>query len=133
MSAEILSALLAANIAAGIAILIVVLARKIVRRLIGARLAYWLWATPVLTGLATLLPPHPHIAAAPGAPILPAAQAAVATVASWQPTTVIAADSFSLLPALLGLWLLGALGFLSLMLLQQWMTLRPWKTATHEP
>jgi len=134
MSADILSTLLAANIAASTAILLVVLIRKAARRIIGAQLAYWLWAVPTLAGLATLLPARDAgTLPAPVAPLQPIAEATVDFATSWTAPTVIPAKAaFEVASLLTGVWAAGVLSFLGLMLLQQWRTLRALNLAPGE-
>jgi beta-lactamase regulating signal transducer with metallopeptidase domain/biopolymer transport protein ExbD len=126
MSADILSVLLAANIAASAAILLVVLIRKTARRMMGAQLAYWLWAIPVLAGLATLLPARDAgTLPAPMAPLQPIAEATVDFATSWTaPEAIPAPAVFDVASLLIAIWAAGGLGFLGLMLLQQQRTLR---------
>lgn len=132
MSADILSTLLAANIAASAVILLVVLIRKPAQRMMGARLSYWLWLVPVLAGLATLLPPRPE-GPAPAAPIQPIAEATV-RLANSVPSALAARPQavFDIVPLLIGVWAAGVVGFLALMLLQQWRTLRALKLTREE-
>jgi beta-lactamase regulating signal transducer with metallopeptidase domain len=127
MSADILSTLLAANIAASAAILLVVLIRKTARRMMGAELAYWLWAVPVLAGLATLLPARDaRTIPGPAAPLQPIADATVDFATSWTAPSdaVPARAAFDVASLLMAIWAAGVLGFLGLMVLQQWRTLR---------
>jgi beta-lactamase regulating signal transducer with metallopeptidase domain/biopolymer transport protein ExbD len=134
MSAGILSALLAANLAASAAILLVVLIRKTARRVMGARLAYWLWAVPVLAGLATLLPARDAGTLAPAAPIQPIAEATINIATSWaKPAEVVVAPTAVDVASLLAVvWVGGVLYFLALMLMQQGRTLRALKLAPGE-
>lgn len=55
-ASSILGALLIANVAASAAIVFVLLVRSKARKLVGARIAYWLWIIPLFAGLAVLLP-----------------------------------------------------------------------------
>jgi beta-lactamase regulating signal transducer with metallopeptidase domain/biopolymer transport protein ExbD len=135
MSADILSTLLAANIAASAAILLVVLIRKTARRMMGAELSYWLWAVPVLAGLATLLPARDaRTLPAPAAPLQPIAEATVDFATSWTaPSDAIPAQAvFDVASLLMAIWAAGVLGFLGLMVLQQWRTLRALNLAPSE-
>lgn len=121
MSADILSTLLAANIAASAAILVVLLIRNIARMMVGARLAYWLWAIPVLAGLATLLPARDAgTVPAPAAPIQPIAEATVDFATLWVAPDISPAQagfSFSIL--ILIVWAVGVGAFLGLIFVQQ--------------
>jgi beta-lactamase regulating signal transducer with metallopeptidase domain/biopolymer transport protein ExbD len=134
MSGDILSTLLAANMAASAAILLVVLIRKTARRMMGAGLAYGLWAVPVLAGLATLLPARDAgTLPAPAAALQPIAEATVEFATSWTAPAVIPAQAaFDVAALLTGVWAAGVLGFLGLMLLQQWRTLRALELAPGE-
>jgi len=126
MSADILSTLLAANLAASAAILLVILIRKTARRMMGAELAYWLWVIPVLAGLATLLPARDaRTIPGPAASLQPIAEATVDFATSWTAPAVTSAQAaFDVAALLTGVWAAGVLGFLGLMVLQQWRTLR---------
>jgi beta-lactamase regulating signal transducer with metallopeptidase domain/biopolymer transport protein ExbD len=129
MNSDILSALLAANIAASAAILLVVMIRRTARRMMGARLAYWLWAVPVLAGFAALLPARDAgTIPAPVAPIQPIAEATVDFATAWTaPAIAPAQAAFNLALLLLIAWAAGAAGFLGLVLLQQRRALRAMK------
>ncbi len=82
MAADFLLGLVSANLAASAAIVLVLILRDPVRRIAGARLAYWLWLTPVAAGIAVLLPALP--ANAPVAVTLrPVMQGALDTAAAW--------------------------------------------------
>lgn len=134
MSADILSALLAANIAASATILLVALIRNSARRVIGARLAYWLWAVPVFAGLATLLPARDAgTVPAPAAPIQPIAEATVDFATTWTaPAIAPAQAALTSMLLILIIWAAGAAGFLGLILLQQQRALRAMKLAPGE-
>jgi beta-lactamase regulating signal transducer with metallopeptidase domain/biopolymer transport protein ExbD len=134
MSADILSSLLAANIAASAAILFVLAIRKTARRMIGARLAYWLWAVPVLAGFAALLPARDAgTVPAPAAPIRPIADATVELATAWTaPATAPVQAGLNLPLLLLVIWTAGAACFLGLMLLQQQRALHAMKLAPDE-
>jgi beta-lactamase regulating signal transducer with metallopeptidase domain/biopolymer transport protein ExbD len=127
MSAEILSALLVANIAASMAIVLVMLLRKPARKLMGARLAYYLWALPVLAGLATLLPPRDAgTLPSPMARLQPLAEATVDFATTWTApaATAPARATLDFALVLLVVWAIGVAFFLAMMALQQWRTLR---------
>lgn len=125
MAADFLLTLFAANLAASVAILVVFLLRGPIRRLAGARLAYWLWLTPVAASIAVMLPALPA-GVAPAAPIRPMMEDALDTATSWiaQPASAQLANAPA--PAaidssliLLALWILGACACLALMLWRQ--------------
>jgi len=101
--ADLLDALLRANLTAGLAILVVAAARIPARRLLGARLAYGLWALPPLVFIASLLP-------------RPAASAAEADLPGG-----LAAAAPDLAQAV---WLAGALACFAALALSQWRFLR---------
>lgn len=56
MTGEILETLLRANVVAALAVGLVALLRRPVRRAFGARVAYGLWALPLLAGVGAMLP-----------------------------------------------------------------------------
>lgn len=56
MISAMIEALLATQIAAGLGILVVLAVRRPVRQAVGARLAFGLWALPVIAGLAVMAP-----------------------------------------------------------------------------
>lgn len=126
MAAEFLLALLAANLAAGAAIVLVLILREPVRRIAGARLAYWLWLTPVAAGIAALLPALPA-GMAPVAPIRPIMEDAFVSASGWvapdvaAPSASVAAQApaIDLTLVLAALWAVGAAAFLALMLWRQ--------------
>ena len=117
MTAEILTVLVRVNVIAGTAIVLVLLLRPLALRVLGARVAYWLWLVVPLAVAAGFLPARERIVVvSPPAFILNTQQAedeitalpsapAVASAAA-------AATSFVSLPALADvlftIWLLGA-------------------------
>lgn len=128
-AADFLLALLSANIAAGAAILLVLVARGPVRRAAGARLAYWLWLTPIVAGFAGLIPAAPAQVIRIALPAMPASEAAPAVTAEPIAATV-AAITPAIDPAaiLLILWVAGTAGCLALVLARQARTMRSFTT-----
>lgn len=124
MAADFLIAILKINIATSAAILLILLVRKPVRRLAGARLASWLWLTPLIAAIAVLLPAIPQHAAPVAPPLRPLLEGAFDAAASWAapallvtPTTTTSAIDLTLILA--ALWAIGACTFLALMLSRQ--------------
>jgi len=99
MIADMLTAVAAANLAAGAAVLAVLALRGPVRRRFGARAAYALWATPLATALALVVP---HRGSTLLAPLV--VQAGRATAGALSATAPLSADL-----ALAAVWLAGAL------------------------
>jgi TonB family protein len=110
MTSDLLEALLRVNLAASAAILVVVLMRAPMRRAIGARAAYALWALPPILALAALAPP-PQVGAwyAPPFVVIPSLSA--------QPALAQASGDWR--PLVLAAWILGALACTVLLTLRQ--------------
>ncbi|HEY8004272.1 MAG TPA: TonB family protein [Phenylobacterium sp.] len=112
MIESVLAGLLKANVATGAAVLLALALRRPVRAQFGARAAYALWIAPLAAGLAVLAA-RPS-GAALIAPIVLRATAAVETVTARAPR-----PAEDLWPALLALWLAGALAALVLVARRQ--------------
>jgi beta-lactamase regulating signal transducer with metallopeptidase domain len=127
MTSEILVRLLTANILAGIAILLVMLARGPVRRMVGARIAYWLWVAPVLAGAAALVPARTEIvklAAFVEVPATDPVHVLPVTAAVPPATAAPALPPIDIEAMLLAVWIIGALALLALTLIRQRQTVR---------
>ena len=115
-AADILGGVLRMNLAAGVAILVVMSLRKLFRPRFGARLAYGLWLLPVLAAAAVVSPARQVI-------VVRSAASALATVSGVHPASLAApakaAMSLDPLGLLLGVWLVGALGAVLVMVLLQ--------------
>ena len=123
MAAEFLIALFAANLAASAAICFVLMVREPIRRFAGARLAYWLWLTPLVAGAAGFLPTLPAGVVPVTAPIRPTIEATFGAAGEWVGPNIVvvpsAGSAIDLPLILVALWALGALAFLTLTLLRQ--------------
>jgi len=130
MAADFLFALLLANIAAGAAILLVLAMREPVRRVAGARLAYWLWLAPIVAGFAGLLPTPPAqvIRIVPPAATAPLEAVGAATVEPAAAAAAPAMPAIDPIAALVILWAVGAAGCLALVLARQARTMRSFST-----
>jgi beta-lactamase regulating signal transducer with metallopeptidase domain len=118
MTSDLLLFLGKANLALGAAVLLVLALRRPVRAMFGARSAYALWLAAPLSILALLIPARtvtlPYAPTAPTAVHLAPAKAATATVGSI--TAAPPAEAIQAPPiaeALLGLWIVVALGALA--------------------
>jgi TonB family protein len=109
MTADLLFGLLRANLLAALAVALVFLLRGPVRRAFGARVAYGLWALPLLAGLAVALPQ-------PAAETLPVVAQATAAAGRALPRAATSPDSLQLA---LWLWLAGALAVAGFTALRQ--------------
>lgn len=115
-AAEILTGLVQANFAVGVAIVVVIALRKAARQTFGARLAYGLWAAPILVALVTMVPGREVFVVAPGATI-PTPLSALAPPLAAAPFE--RAASLDLALVVLGLWLLGVIGSILVMVILQ--------------
>jgi TonB family protein len=110
MTGELLDALLRVNLAAGAAIVAAILLRAPLRRAVGARAAYGLWALPVVMAVVALLPPPqagawyaPAFVVVPSLPVGPAPSQAAG---DWRPLALAA-------------WIFGAAACAALLALRQ--------------
>lgn len=112
MTALILIALLRANFAAAVAILLILGLRRPIRCRFGALAAYSLWWIAPLCAIASLLPGH-----APVQALAPATTVALAATRAAEPLV----RQTPVLPTILaGVWLIGALAALALLIIRQW-------------
>lgn len=111
MTEEILTALLRANLAGGVGVLAVLALRRPARRAFGARAAYWLWAAPLLTAAASLLP-------APEAPTVLAPMLTLTGAVVEAAPKALPAGSL-VAPALLAVWALGVVAGLVVLIRRQ--------------
>jgi beta-lactamase regulating signal transducer with metallopeptidase domain len=122
MTAEaILAALVRINVVASLAILLVLVLRPLVRRWLGANVAYWLWLVVPVAAAASVLPPRervvmvssPEIVTTTREPASPIAAPHAGSEEASEPIAPMPAASVpALADALVALWLLGAVTLL---------------------